>query len=87
MSANDAPPSGQAPPRLDYSDGEELDALEPRIAQTFLVGDGKGRSYSVPPKATRLFLGFADGFYYKGDPGWYDNNGGTLDVSVDVASE
>jgi len=44
-----------------------------------------GRRYEVPPEATRLFLGFADGFFYLGEPGWYGNNGGELEVTVEVS--
>jgi hypothetical protein len=54
----DAPPSAPAPPRLNFSaleieqpgtvlvpGGEEFDRLAPEIGQTFLIGDGEGRSY------------------------------------------
>lgn len=80
----DAPPSDPAPPRLDFTDGEQFDMLAPKIGQTFLVGDGKGRSYRVPSKANRLFLGFADAYLFEGAPGWYGNNYGELKVTVDV---
>ena len=95
----DAPPSDPAPPRFDFStttitaqDAEELilaneeefGALTPEIGQTFLIGNGKGRSYTVPAEATRLFLGFADAYLYEGCPGWYGNNLGHLTVTVDV---
>ena len=39
-----------------------------------------------PGGATRLFLGFADGYLYKGNPGWYGNNAGELTVTVDMTS-
>jgi hypothetical protein len=81
----DSPPPATAPPRLDFTDRENFDVLSPEIGQTFLIGDGKGRSYRAPAGATRLFLGFADGHYYKGDPGWYDNNVGELTVTVNGA--
>ncbi|MGH3115324.1 MAG: PEP-CTERM sorting domain-containing protein, partial [Gaiellaceae bacterium] len=83
----DAPPAKSAPPRLDFTKREQFDLLAPRTGQTFLVGDGKGHKYKVPQEATRLFLGFADAYLYQGVPGWYDNNDGYLNVSVDVASE
>ena len=54
----DARPTGPAPPRLDFTDNEDFKVLAPRIGQTFFVGAGKA-SYRVPPRATRLFLGFA----------------------------
>jgi hypothetical protein len=61
--------------------------LEPEIGQTFLIGNGKGRSFVVPAEATRHFLGFADAFRYEGCPGWYGNNAGHLTVAVDVTTE
>jgi hypothetical protein len=82
----DAPPSGPAPPRLNFTKRDRFGSLSPRVAQTFLIGDGTGRSYHVPPRATRLFLGFADGYDYQGHPGWYGNNTGELTVTVDMAS-
>ena len=81
----DDPASEPAPPRLNFTRREDFDSLSPRLAQTFLIGDGTGRSYNVPPAATRLFLGFADGYYYTGLPGWYGNNAGELTVTVDMA--
>jgi hypothetical protein len=74
-----------APRRLDFTNRDRFQSLAPRIGQTFLIGDGKGRSYDVPPGATRLYVGFADGYLYVGKPGWYDNNGGELSVTVKLA--
>ena len=71
-----------APPRLDFTKRKRFRTLAPRIGQTFLVGDGAGRSYEIPVGATRLYLGFADGYLYEGEPGWYGNNGGALSVTV-----
>lgn len=78
----DAEPSDPAPARLDFTDGEDFSELAPEIGQTFFIGDGVGRTYRVPAGATRLFLGFADAFNYVGAPGWYANNGGSLEVTV-----
>jgi hypothetical protein len=75
-------PADPAPDRLDFTGAEAFEELTPKIAQTFLVGDGLGRRFIVPPGATRLFLGFADAFLYEGAPGWYGNNGGHLEVTV-----
>jgi hypothetical protein len=96
MFLTDDPPSSPAPPRLDFSDTElttpdttfigPFESLEPEIGQVFLIGNGKGRSYAVPDEATRLFLGFADAFSYKGCPGWYGNNRGKLNVTIEVQS-
>ena len=81
----DSEPKGPAPPRIDFTETEQFRVLAPRIGQTFFIGHGKGRSYRVPPAATRLFVGFADGFFYQGAPGWYANNAGRLQVAVRVA--
>ena len=82
----DSPPKRPAPQRLDFTETEQFDVLAPPIGQTFFIGDGKGRSYRVPRGATRLFVGFADGFFYQGAPGWYGNNAGQLRVTVAVAA-
>jgi hypothetical protein len=75
-------PADPAPPRLDFSQGENFKKLSPKIAQTFFIGDGGGRVFRVPAGATRLFLGFADGALFKGLPGYYLNNAGELCVQV-----
>jgi hypothetical protein len=31
-------------------------------------------------------VGFADAFGYQGAPGWYENNAGHLNVTVEVAT-
>ena len=82
----DSPPKRPAPPRVDFTETEQFDVLAPPIGQTFFIGDGKGKSYRVPRGATRLFVGFADGFFYQGAPGWYGNNAGRLQVTVVVTS-
>jgi hypothetical protein len=82
----DEPPAKRSPPRLNFTKRERSGSLAPRIGQTFLVGDGKKRSYDVPSRATRLYLGFADAYLYVGDPGWYDNNAGELSVTVKMTS-
>ncbi len=80
----DDPPSSPAPERLDFTDAEQFEELAPEIGQTFLIGDGAGRRYRAPSGATRLFLGFADGFLYRGAPGWYGNNRGELQVTIEM---
>jgi hypothetical protein len=80
------PPPATAPERLDVTDAPPLTG-PPEIGQTFLVGDGRDLRVDVPYGATRLFLGFADGYLYKGDPGWYSNNSGELLVTVEVEPE
>lgn len=41
----------------------------PKLRQVFYVGDGRGGQISVPAKATRLYLGFADAYGFKGPAG------------------
>ena len=82
----DGPPKGNAPRRLNFTKREHFRSLAPRIGQTFLIGDGRGRAYAVPADASRLYLGFADGYYYRGNPGWYGNNDGKLSATVEMTS-
>ena len=81
----DGPPPDVAPERLDVTDRDPSSEIAPQIGQTFPIGDGRDSRIRVPDTATRLFLGFADGYFYRGDPGWYDNNLGELAVTVAVA--
>jgi hypothetical protein len=81
---SDGLPPTPEPSRLDFTNGMPADPLTPELGQTFLIGDGKGHKYNVPLEATRLYLGFADGYLYQGPPGWYDNNAGALKVTVDI---
>jgi len=62
--------------------------------QVFLIGDGRTglnnsggilQTWAVPTNATRLFLGFADAFgNFVGPWGAYDDNTGSLNVTVSV---
>lgn len=83
----DEVPSDPAPDRLDFTDNEDFAELAPEIAQTFMVGDGQGRTFRIPAGATRLFLGFADAFLYRGEPGWYGNNSGAFEVTVAIHTD
>ena len=83
----DDPPREPAPERLDVTDVEGCDSLRPGIAQTFPIDDGGDCRVPVPEGATRLFVGFVDGYYYKGAPGWYGNNAGKLTVTVEVVTD
>jgi hypothetical protein len=77
---------GASPPRLDFTNVEKFAVLAPKIGQTFFIGNGVGRRYVVPARATRLFVGFADAYYYTGKPGWYGNNAGEVTAVVDVTT-
>jgi hypothetical protein len=83
----DAPPQDPAPERLDVTDQAAAGSVQPEIGQTFLIGDGTDLRVQVPDEATRLFVGYADGFYYKGPPGYYDNNSGRVELTVELVEE
>ncbi len=82
----------KAPAVLDFSDdkqGTKFTKLEPALGQVFFIGDGqpgepKGDTHDfvIPKGATRLYLGYADGFSFQGTPGAYGDNKGGLSVTV-----
>lgn len=84
---DDAVPSGQPPPALDFT-GERrgFASLAPRLRQVFFIGDGrrgtgKGatQKFTVPAGATRLFLAVADSI---GGSAPEAGNVGTIRVSM-----
>lgn len=84
-------PSGAPPAKLDFRNsalGETFATLAPALRQPFYIGDGVGapgvrQRFKVPAGATRLFLGMADGWNFNGSPGYYNDNSGAFNVSVD----
>jgi hypothetical protein len=82
----------KAPAMLDFSDdakGTKFAKLEPALGQVFFVGDGKPgepagdtHDFVIPKGATRLYLGYADGFSFQGTPGAYGDNKGGLSVTL-----
>lgn len=84
----DSVPAAPAPlPLMNFSGHENFTELSPGIGQAFFIGDGLTgtrtgdvQKFNVPPTATRLFLGFADGADFRGDPRFYGDNSGTLTV-------
>jgi hypothetical protein len=87
---------GPAPASLDFSQpgGTSFLSLSPLLGQTFFIGDGLTgtgtgsiQDFLVPKGASYLYLGFADGYEVKGDPGYYGDNKGTLDVTVVAVPE
>jgi len=48
----------------------------PGVAQPFAVRPGS--NVVIPDSASRLFLGFGDGYAFQGDPGYYSDNAGSL---------
>ncbi len=81
-------PSGAGPYTLFYDDAAALlPQYTPLLNQLFFVGDGQGtggaQQFFIPSGATRLFLGFADGIPgFTGSAGAYDDNSGSLNVTV-----
>jgi hypothetical protein len=63
----------------------------PLLGQTFFIGDGTTGNQSgavqqfvVPVGATRLFLGFADAMSFIGQSNMYNDNGGSLNVNLQI---
>ncbi len=88
----DAPPLGPSPATLNFTGDENFTYLSPQIGQLFFVGDGLGnlgqtQTFEIPTGATRLFLGFADGNSFHGDPGFYQDNAGSLTAEFVVSPE
>lgn len=77
-------PAAPAPERLDFTDNVDFERLEPGLGQTFFIGDGAGQTFVAPAGATRLYLGFVDGYVFTGKPGWYGNNPGALEATVAI---
>jgi len=85
-------PVGPPPPPLDFSStglGEDFGSLSPALNQQFFIGDGISstgaiQQFFAPAGATRLHLGFADGYNFAGAPGCYGDNSGTLTATVRV---
>jgi hypothetical protein len=87
------PTTGGAPPRLDFSDGNDnLPEYSPLLNQSFFIGDGlfnedqtrhlEAQKFYIPAGATHLALGFVDSFNFTGQPGFYDDNRGSLTAVV-----
>ncbi|MHB8636982.1 MAG: hypothetical protein ACYC96_10995, partial [Fimbriimonadaceae bacterium] len=66
-------------------------SLSPLLDQTFFVGDGltgngtgSQQVFNVPDGATRLYLGYADGYGYSGPPGEYQDNTYAVTASFNI---
>jgi hypothetical protein len=74
------------PETLDFNGDYNFLQLSPRLAQLFFIGDGRAtrrlQRFEIPAGATRLYLGIADAFGFRGPPGNYDDNTGAFDVTV-----
>ncbi|NQE34298.1 hypothetical protein [Microcoleus asticus] len=90
---NDSEPTGSGPSPLNFTNNTSFAELSPLLNQTFFIGDGLTGSglgniqrFLVPEQATRLFLGFADGFNVQGLPGYYNDNTGSLVANFELQS-
>jgi hypothetical protein len=88
---DDSVPVGSGPPVLNFTGAENFLALSPQLFQTFYMGNGftgtnpggTAKIFFVPPGATRLFLGIADGCVLAdGPPGCYEDNKGKFVATV-----
>jgi hypothetical protein len=89
-------PTGAPPPALTFKTGEngaQYSSLSPRLQQSFYIGTGRGVSggtvqlsqVNVPAGATRLALGVADGYSFAGTPGYYSDDGGIYQATIEIA--
>lgn len=89
---DDSVPNGiyQGGPNVVYTD---LIENKPSLNQIFFIGDGltgagsgELQEFIVPKGATRLFLGFPDAPYFEGPHGYYGDNIGSIDVTIETCS-
>lgn len=86
----DSVPTPPAPDSLDVTGMGTLDEVKSvGIGQVFFVGDGRStggkvQRFFVPKGATRIFLGFADHDRGVLQPGFYDDNKGSLGVRYEL---
>lgn len=62
----------------------------PVLGQVFYVGNGQKAgapvAFKVPDGATRLFFGIADGYSFRGAPGYYSDNAGEFAATFSVTT-
>jgi hypothetical protein len=82
-------PADPPPATLDFTGNHAFPALSPALNQLFQIGDGltgtgsgMAQQFTAPAGATRLFLGFVDASNFIGGAGHYQNNSGSLSVTV-----
>lgn len=78
-------------PALAFNSNTDFAELKPGIGQPFFIGDGKNNTgqaqrFVAPDTATRLFLGIADGFNFVGNPGFYDDNQGKINLNYNITA-
>jgi hypothetical protein len=82
-----APPKAPAPPRLHVANASAPATLAPRLRQAFPIGDGRTSAgtlqrFTVPAGATRLYLGYVDANGFRGAPGYYADNTGSIRATL-----
>jgi len=83
------PNDGPTPPPLDFTGNHDFDSFSPKLNQVFFIGDGQApcgqQRFVIPKGATRFAVGMADAYAYRGRPGWYNDNTGSISVEYSVA--
>ncbi len=84
-------PTSQPPPTQDNTNIRGNTNFSPLLDQTFFVGDGKTgtgtgatQQFHIPNGATRLYLGFPDAGNFRGPPGAYSDNTGSLTAILNI---
>ena len=88
--------NASAPATLNFTAmglGTNFATLSPQLGQMFYIGDGltgsgtgNAQQFNVPAGATMLYLGFPDGSGYRGLPGQYQDNAGTLTATFAISA-
>jgi hypothetical protein len=84
-------PTDPAPDRMIFTSPNDIATFSPLLNQVFFIGDGlmtdgtTAQLFNVPAGAGRLYLGFADGFYFAGNPDTYDDNIGALSAAFEIS--
>lgn len=90
-----APNVGSAPAALAAWDATNPASLSPDLHQVFYIGDGRSGlnnasgtvlKFQAPTDATRLYLGFADGWGFQGAPSYYFDNQGSVNASLSLTA-
>jgi hypothetical protein len=76
-----------APAAMNMENAENQVNFRPQIGQTFYIGLGRTtggtlQNFYAPAGASRLYMGFADGWHFHGGPSWYNDNSGALLVNL-----
>jgi hypothetical protein len=80
----DGRPATPEPSRLDFTNGMPADPTGTRTGPDLPYRGREGAQIPGTARSDTTVLGFADGYLYQGPPGWYDNNAGELEVTVDI---